>query len=135
MTILSEPHLIQLQSIPDQERGVLGVAECDTHVPFKVERIFYQYDMPAKVQRGGHAHIKQEQFLIAMSGMLKIQTQQGKNEWLFTLKNPTAGLFIPAMTWVTIETICAGSICLVLTSGKYIENDYIRDYEKFTNAF
>jgi hypothetical protein len=135
MAIILEPHLIQLQSIPDSERGILGVAECDTHVPFKIERIFYQYDMPVNAQRGGHAHFEQEQFLIAMSGILKVQTRQDGNEWSFTLESPTEGLFIPAMTWLTLETFRVGSICLVLTSGKYVESDYIRDYGKFRAMF
>jgi hypothetical protein len=132
---LVKPHLIQLQSIPDPKRGILGVAECDTHVPFKIERIFYQYDMPVNAQRGGHAHFEQEQFVIAMSGALKVRTQQGGNEWSFTLENPVEGLFIPAMTWLTLETLSVGSICLVLTSGKYIESDYIREYNTFTAMF
>jgi len=133
MTNLSEPYLIQLQSIPDADRGVLGVAECDTHVPFKIKRIFYQYDMPTGVKRGGHAHLEQMQFLIAISGVLKVEASQGNRKLLFTLDNPTKGLFIPRMTWLTIETMAADSICLVLTSGKYIESDYIREYQAFLN--
>jgi len=130
-----KPCLIELQSIPDSDRGVLGVAECDTHVPFDIKRVFYQYDMPAGVERGGHAHIEQMQFLIPLAGAIKVVTQQGKNKWSFTLDNPAQGLFVPAMTWLTLETLKTKSICLVLTSDKYIESDYIRDYSKFIDMF
>ena len=135
MTIISEPHLIELQSIPDAERGILGVAECDTHVPFQIRRIFYQYEMPSGVKRGGHAHIEQQQFLIAMSGAIKVTAQKAENQWSFTLDHPALGLYIPAMTWLTLETLQTGSICLVLTSGKYVESDYIREYNEFLATF
>ena len=58
----------------------------------------FQYGMPAYAKRGGHAHIEQKQFLIAMSGILNITTQQGDAKWAFKLDSPRFGLYIPSMT-------------------------------------
>ena len=38
----------------------------------------------------------------------------------------------PAGLWRELDNFSSGSICFVLASHKYDENDYFRDYEKFT---
>lgn len=38
------------------------------------------------------------------------------------------------MIWSELENFSSASVCLVLTSDYYNEDDYIRDYEDFTKA-
>jgi len=41
------------------------------------------------------------------------------------------GLYLPNMIWRELDNFSSGSVCLVLASEVYDEEDYIRDYEKF----
>jgi len=39
-------------------------------------------------------------------------------------------LVVPGI-WRELEDFSSGSVCLVLASHKYDENDYIRDYQEY----
>ena len=41
------------------------------------------------------------------------------------------GLYLPNMIWRELDNFSSGSVCLVLASELYDENDYIREYDKF----
>ncbi|MGB9748156.1 MAG: WxcM-like domain-containing protein, partial [Bacteroidales bacterium] len=41
------------------------------------------------------------------------------------------GLYIPPGIWAHELNFSSGSVCLVLASNYYDENDYIRDYSEF----
>lgn len=122
---------IPLQSIPDPARGGLGVAEVGKHVPFAIQRLFYMYDMREGIVRGEHAHRAQEQFLIAIAGSVIVRAEDAAGATTFRLDSPCLGLFVPAMTWLTVEAGSASTICVVLASGLYDEADYIRDRGAF----
>ncbi|MFT5078026.1 MAG: hypothetical protein ACI917_000530 [Patiriisocius sp.] len=40
---------------------------------------------------------------------------------------------IPSGVWRELENFSAGAVCLSLVSAEYDENDYIREYSKFTS--
>jgi len=44
------------------------------------------------------------------------------------------GLFVPTMVWRELENFSSGSVCLVLASGHYLEDDYIRDIHEFRDV-
>lgn len=100
-------------------------------VPFDVRRIFYLYDIPGGESRGAHAHKQCHQFLVAASGSFEILLNDGKVQRLIQLNRPYQGLHIPPMIWASEINFSSGSICLVLASEKYNEDDYIRQYESF----
>jgi hypothetical protein len=100
-------------------------------VPFKVERIFYLYDIPGGESRGAHAHKECHQFLVAASGSFEILLDDGKVQKLVQLNRPYFGLHIPPMIWASEINFSSGSICLVLASHRYNEKDYIREYSTF----
>jgi hypothetical protein len=100
-------------------------------IPFKIERVFYLYDVPGGESRGAHAHIDCHQFLIAASGSYEVLLDDGKVQRLIQLNRPHLGLHIPPMIWASEINFSSGSICLVLASEKYNANDYLRDYAKF----
>ena len=52
-----------------EKRGKLAVIEKGM-IPFQVKRVYYLYDIPTHAKRGGHAHKKQESFIVALSGSL-----------------------------------------------------------------
>ncbi len=102
-------------------------------LPFNVKRVFYLYDIPGGESRGAHAHKKCHQFLIAASGSFEVLLDDGKTQRLIQLNRPYHGLHIPPMIWASEINFSSGSICLVMASEGYNENDYIRDYKNYVN--
>jgi hypothetical protein len=48
-------HIIELPKILDN-RGNLTFIEGENHIPFKIERTYWIYEIPVGKKRGGHAH-------------------------------------------------------------------------------
>lgn len=127
---------ISIISIPKIEdaRGNLSVIENEV-VPFEIKRVYYLYDVPAGAERGGHSHIEQQEFLIALSGSFDVILNDGKEEKKVTLNKPFEGLLIKNGIWRELKNFSSGSVCLVIASDVYKEEDYIRDFEEFKKTF
>lgn len=123
---------IQIIAIPkiEERRGNLSVIE-NTTVPFDIKRVYYLYDVPAGAERGGHAHKNLRQFLVALSGSFDVVLKDGKKEQIITLNKPYEGLLINAGIWRELQNFSSGSVCLVIASEVYIEEDYIREFDEF----
>lgn len=126
---LENLQLIEIPKIADR-RGNLAVIEKGT-IPYKIKRVYYLYDIPSDAYRGGHAHKEQLEFLIPISGSFDVILDDGNSKVKFTLNKPNKGLLIPTGIWRELENFSSGSICLVLSSGEFVEEDYIRDYQDF----
>lgn len=122
--------VIELPRISNRQGNITPIHEFQ-NIPFKIERVFYLYDIPGGESRGAHAHKECHQFLIAASGSFEIVLDDGKNKRTVVLNRPYFGLHIPPGIWAAEQSFSSGSICLVLTSHKYDEKDYIRDYEDY----
>ncbi|MBN1186467.1 MAG: WxcM-like domain-containing protein [Bacteroidales bacterium] len=101
--------------------------------PFDVKRIYYLYDVPGGTERGGHAHKKLYQLIIAASGSFDVILDDGRNKKIVELNRPYFGLLILPGIWREIVNFSSGAICLVLASHKYNEDDYIRNYQVYKN--
>ena len=123
--------LIDLPKISDH-RGNLTFIEGCKHVPFDIKRVYYLYDVPSGELRGGHAHFKLQQAVVALSGSFEfiLENLAGDRERIF-LNSPDKALLISNMTWREMANFSVGAVCLVLASEAYNENDYIRSYEEF----
>ena len=117
----------------EERRGNLSVIENDT-VPFDIKRVYYLYDVPSGAERGGHAHKYLQQFLVALSGSFDVVLKDGKEEQIITLNKPYEGLLINSGIWRELQNFSSGSVCLVVASEVYIEEDYIRDFDEFLNS-
>jgi len=127
---LKDVHLIELPKILD-ERGNLSFIEGFNNIPFKIERSYMIYDVPGGEIRGGHAYKVLNEFIIALSGSFDVVLDDGSEKRTYSLNRSYYGLYVPKMIWRTLENFSTNSLCLILASEKYDENDYLRDYEQF----
>ena len=127
-----EPYLINLPVFPDK-RGNLSYIEEDTHLPFKIRRVYWIYDVPGGQHRGGHAFLFTEEFIIALSGSFDLILNDGNNETKFSLNRSYYGVYVPKMVWRTLENFSTNSLALIIASTDYNPDDYIRDFSLFSS--
>ena len=125
---------IEIIKIPkiDDYRGNIAFIEKDV-VPFEIKRVYYLFDIPSNARRGGHSHKEQFELLIPLSGSFEVIVDDGKEKKVIALNKPDKGLLSKSNVWRELENFSSGSVCLVISSGEYIEEDYIRDYQEFLN--
>ena len=130
MSLIENCRIIDFPKIHDP-RGNLTFIEGIAHVPFDIKRIYYLYDVPGGAERGGHAHKKLHQVIIAISGSFDITISDGKLSKKFHLNRSHFGLYLCPMMWRELDNFSSGSVCLVLASEAYSESDYLRDFDQY----
>lgn len=124
---------IDLPRIEDY-RGNLTFIEQFNHLPFEIKRVYYLYDVPGGGVRGGHAHKEQHEFIIAASGSFDVILNDGKTSARHHMNRSYYGIHSPPMIWRELDNFSSGSVCLVLASDFFDEQDYIRDYDDYLKA-
>lgn len=124
------PRIIKLHKFLDK-RGNLSFIEEKNHIPFRIRRSYWIYDVPGGEKRGGHAYKKNEEFIVALSGSFDVVVDNGISKEIFHLNRSYYGLYIPKGCWREMNNFSTNSFALVLASTDYNSNDYIRDYEHF----
>ncbi|MCK9311185.1 MAG: FdtA/QdtA family cupin domain-containing protein [Bacteroidales bacterium] len=111
--------------------GNITIVEGHVNVPFSIRRIYYLYDIPGGESRGGHAHKELYQLIVAASGSFDVLLDDGLNKKIIRLNRPDYGLLVVPGIWRELFEFSSGSVCLVLASEKYDEDDYLREYDYF----
>ena len=127
---LNFARIIELPKIEDN-RGNLSVIEEEKHIPFRIKRVYWIYDVPGGQRRGGHAFKKQKEFIVALSGSFDVIVTDGKTEQTFSLNRSYYGLYVSNGLWRHMENFSTNAVAMVLSSTLFSENDYIRDFETF----
>jgi hypothetical protein len=122
--------MVDLPKITDP-RGNLTFIEGGVHIPFDIQRVYYLYDVPGGAERGGHAHKGLQQLIIAMSGSFDVVLDDGVNKKRVHLNRSYSGLYVCPMIWRELDNFSSGSVCMVLASNKYDEQDYYRYHADF----
>jgi hypothetical protein len=124
---------VQLVDLPtfQDDRGSLSVLEGLRSVPFSIARVYYVYGVPKGLRRGGHAHIQQEELIIALRGSFTVVTDDGIRRSRFVMESPAVGLYLGRLVWRDLELFSSDAVCLVASSGNFDENDYVSDYGHF----
>jgi len=130
---IEDCRIVELPKINDS-RGNLTFLEGERHLPFAFQRIFYLYDVPGGSTRAGHALKRCHQFIIALSGSFDVHLDDGTRKLSWHLNRSYFGLYVPPLTWREIDNFSSNSICLVLASESYSEDDYYREYDAFLAA-
>ena len=122
--------IIELPKIYDI-RGNLSFIEGLKHIPFKIERAYWIYDVPGGEERGSHAFRSQHEFIVALSGSFDVVLNDGETIRRHHLNRSYKGVYVPPMNWRSLDNFSTNSLCLVLSSQKYDEGDYIEDFAEF----
>ena len=129
---MNSPQIIQLPKIHD-ERGNLSFIEEFKHIPFKIERTYWIYDVPGGEVRGGHAYRSQQEFIVALSGSFDVVLTNGVDVLRFPMNRSYYGLYVPRLWWRSLENFSTNSLCMVISSTQYNESDYIRDFKEYSD--
>ena len=123
---------IQMQTNERPLEGKLSVFEGSGHaLPFDITRIYYIYEVPRGVMRGGHAHKKLRQLLWCPYGRIRIRLDDGHEKAEVLLDTPNKGLVVEHNMWREMLWEKENSVLCVAASEFYEESDYIRDYRQF----
>ena len=128
--MIEKCQIIDLPIVSDP-RGNLTFIESGHQVPFDIQRVYYLYDVPGGAERGGHAHKGLHQLIIALSGSFDVELDDGREKKTIQLNRSYQGLYVCPMIWRELSNFSSGSVCMVLASNLYDEDDYYRDYSQF----
>ena len=112
-------------------RGNLSFVEELKHVPFKIERSYWIYDVPGGEIRGGHAYKENQEFIVALSGSFDVILDDGENTKIYSLNRSYYGLYVSKGMWRQMQNFSTNSLALILASTHYSPVDYLHDYEEF----
>ena len=112
-------------------RGNLSIIEEMKQIPFKIKRVYWIYDVPGGVERGGHAYRQNEEFIVALSGSFDVCLDNEKEKKVISLNRSYMGVYIPKGVWRVMNNFSTNSLALIVSSIDYDEKDYIMDYEEF----
>jgi len=130
------PYLIELQCLFDgrvklfklencvEQRGTLLALEYSS-MPFAPSRTFAVHSVPPGVSRGGHAHERGEQLLIAVWGEILVELRYDGSEHRISLTESTQALLIGPRVWSRQTYRTPGAILLVHASEPYDEESYL----------
>jgi dTDP-4-dehydrorhamnose 3,5-epimerase-like enzyme len=124
--------VITLPKINNRSGNITAVNN-ELELPFAVKRVYYLYDVPGGETRGGHAHYRLQQLIVAASGSFDVILDDGKVKKTVHLNRPNYGLLIEPGIWRDLVNFSSGAVLLVLASNGYDETDYIRTYKDFLN--
>jgi len=131
-TNIFDCYVMELPKIHNRAGNITPI-NSKINIPFEIQRVYYLYDVPGGETRGGHAHKQLQQLIVAASGSFDVLLDDGTNRKIVNLNRPYFGLYVVSGIWRELINFSSGSICLVLASSKYDENDYIRDYIEYLN--
>lgn len=126
---LQDCKTIQLPIIPD-ERGNLSFIEECKHIPFRIKRTYWLYDVPGGERRAGYALRATDDFVVAMSGSFDVLLSDGTGEKTVHLNRSYEGLYIPRGVWHEFRNFSTNSLAMVLSSEHYDAAQYVRGIDE-----
>ncbi|MBD5326515.1 MAG: FdtA/QdtA family cupin domain-containing protein [Muribaculaceae bacterium] len=120
---MSNARIIELPKILDERGNLSFIEECN-HVPFKIARVYWVYDVPGGQRRDGHAYRRNQELIVALSGSFDVQLGSGE---VYSLNRSYYGLYVPAGTWRELKNFSTNSLAMILASEPYNPDDYVYD--------
>ena len=130
-----EVQILHFSKITDV-RGNLTFLQNPDQLPFKIERVFWTYDVPGGEIRGVHAYKQQQEIIIALSGSFDIViTKADGSKEKFSLNRSYYGLYLPPLTWRQMENFSTNSLGLHISSHVYNTADYLHDFAHYQKLY
>lgn len=107
------------------------VFDFSVSAPFPVQRIYWLHNLSPLEVRGHHAHRTLQQVMVAVSGSIEIELDNGRMRRTEILNRATEALYVPPGLWRRIRARELHSTLLVIASAPFDEADYIHDYDTF----
>lgn len=125
-----QPQIITFPQISDP-RGNLSIIEEESHIPFKIKRVYWIYDVPGGEKRGGHAFRETQEVIVALSGSFDVLLNDGEHSYRYPLNRSNYGVLVPKMIWRSLENFSTNSLALIIASTDYSKEEYIYDFEAY----
>ena len=122
--------MIVLPLVGDK-RGSLAFGECDKHIPFRIESVFWTYNIKDGHVRGDHAHRTCQMVIFPLGGSFKMEVDDGELQVVLEMNDPHVGILIPPLVWCKLYDFTKDAACVSLASEPYDADDYIHDYNEF----
>ena len=100
--------LIRLPAHTDS-RGTLVVADGPPDLPFDVKRTYLVFDVPDGEVRGAHGHRTHDEVLIAATGSVTVDIDDGHRRAPVQLNEPTLPLHLPPQVVATPRDVSPGA--------------------------
>lgn len=130
MTTIDDCVIRELPRIHRSEGDITAIEGLHP-VPFDVARVFYIYDVVGGADRGGHAHRRLQQFVVAVMGGFSVVVDDAERRQTVELNRAYYGLYLPPGIWSELVNFSSGAVAVVLASIPYDEADYLRDHDEF----
>lgn len=124
--------VIHIKTIPTVDAGELSFFEATHEIPFEIKRVYYISKVPEGVRRGFHAHKQLKQFLFCPYGRIQLVLENKNGREEIELSDPSIGVVIEKCTWREMLWLQKDSVLCVAASDFYKSEDYIRDYDAFS---
>lgn len=122
---------IYRQPFIEDLRGNLTFGQSPESLPFTPQRYYLIVDVPSKEVRGENAHRRLSQFMVCVRGSVHLVVDDGQKRANLLLNRPDLGVFIPPLVWSVMYRFTPDAVLMVLASGRYEPEEYIRDYDEF----
>ena len=126
---------VKMLQFHDYNNGGVIEIEGMKDVPFEIKRIFYIFGKGnVGTVRGKHSNRKSEFVLFNVKGKSKVKTiDENRNEVIYELNEPNQAIYLPKMVWKEMYDFSEDSVLMVLTNEYYDANEYIRNFNDFTD--
>ena len=127
---LSAVYRLPLPGNTELERR-LTVLDFPVSAPFQIHRVYWLHDLDPMEVRGHHAHRTLQQLMVAVSGSIEIELDNGRERRTEILDRATEAIYVPPLLWRRIRAREPHATLVIFASASFDEADYIRDYDTF----
>ena len=110
---------------------MLSYAEAEQHIPFPIKRLFWIYGVKAGMSRGGHAHKKCKQAIIAVKGSFDIFITNLEEETSIKMDKPNQIVIIDEGIWCELKNFTEDAVAMVATSEHFDKEDYLQPMSEY----
>ncbi len=126
--------LIETRLVTEAD-GQLWVTEAGNQIPFEIKRIFCVMNVVAGKSRGDHATKKTNLILFPIAGSCDVVVDDGQNQDIYHMDDPTKGLYIDAMIWRSMQNFTPDCIMMAVCDRPFEPgNETYDNYEDYLAA-